>query len=36
VVLRRTECHLVGQGQITLGCERHAESAPLVAFSVRV
>lgn len=35
VVLRRTECHLVGQGQITLGCERDAESAPLVVFSVR-
>jgi adenylate cyclase len=35
VVLRRTECHLVGQGQITLGCERDAVSAPLVAFSVK-
>jgi adenylate cyclase len=35
VVLRRTECHLVGQGQITLGCARDAESAPVVAFSVR-
>jgi class 3 adenylate cyclase len=34
VVLRRTECHLVGQGQITLGCGRDAESAPLVLFSV--
>lgn len=35
VILRRTECYLVGQGQITLGCERDAESAPLVAFSVK-
>jgi adenylate cyclase len=35
VVLRRTECYLVGQGQIALGCERDAESAPLVAFSVK-
>jgi hypothetical protein len=35
VVLRRTECHLVGQGQITLGCAREAESVPLVVFSVK-
>ena len=35
VVLRRTECYLVGSGQIALGCERDAESAPLVVFSVR-
>ena len=35
VVLRRTECYLVGQGQITLGCDRHSESAPQVQFSVR-
>ena len=35
VILRRTECYLVGQGQITLGCERDAESAPLVMFSVK-
>ena len=34
VVLRRTECYLVGQGQIALGCDRHAEAAPLVIFSV--
>lgn len=34
VVLRRTECYLVGHGQITLGCDRHADSAPLVLFSV--
>ncbi len=34
VVLRRTECYLVGHGQITLGCDRHADNAPLVLFSV--
>jgi class 3 adenylate cyclase len=34
VILRRTECYLVGHGQITLGCDRHAENAPLVLFSV--
>ncbi|HEY8051054.1 MAG TPA: adenylate/guanylate cyclase domain-containing protein [Ramlibacter sp.] len=35
VVLRRTECYLVGQGQISLGCEREAEDAPIVRFNVR-
>lgn len=35
VVLRRTECYLVGQGQISLGCERDAEEAPVVTFSVK-
>ncbi len=35
VVLRRTECYLVGQGQISLGCEREAEKAPIVHFSVK-
>lgn len=35
LVLRRTECYLVGQGQIALGCERESEGAPTVAFSVR-
>jgi class 3 adenylate cyclase len=35
VVLRRTECYLVGQGQISLGCERGAEAAPMVRFNVR-
>jgi adenylate cyclase len=34
VVLRRTECYLVGQGQISLGCDRNAEAAPIAAFSV--
>jgi class 3 adenylate cyclase len=36
VVLRRTECFLVGQGQIALGCERDAENAPLVFYAVKV
>jgi adenylate cyclase len=35
VVLRRTECYLVGQGLIALGCERDAEDAPIVQFSIR-
>lgn len=35
VVLRRTECYLVGQGQIALGCDRNADSVPLVQFSVK-
>jgi adenylate cyclase len=34
LVLRRTECFLVGHGVITLGCEREAESAPKVEFTV--
>lgn len=34
VVLRRTECYLVGQGQISLGCDRNAEAAPLASFVV--
>ncbi|MFM9880409.1 MAG: adenylate/guanylate cyclase domain-containing protein [Burkholderiaceae bacterium] len=34
VVLRRTECYLVGLGQIVLGCERDAEAAPLIDFRV--
>jgi class 3 adenylate cyclase len=34
VVLRRTECYLVGQGQIALGCDRTAEAAPLASFVV--
>jgi adenylate cyclase len=35
VVLRRTDCYLVGQGQFALGCEREAEGAPVVQFNVR-
>lgn len=35
VVLRRTECYLVGSGQIALGCERDAPDAPVVRFNVR-
>ena len=34
VVLRRTECYLVGHGQIALGCDRNAEAAPLASFSI--
>lgn len=34
VVLRRTECYLVGQGQIALGCDRNAEAAPIATFAV--
>ena len=33
VVLRRTECYLVGNGQISAGCERK-EGSPLVSFLV--
>lgn len=33
VALRRTECFLVGQGEIALGCER-AAGAPIVRFGV--
>ncbi|NML45899.1 adenylate/guanylate cyclase domain-containing protein [Ramlibacter sp. G-1-2-2] len=36
VVLRRTECYLVGSGQIALGCDRHADDAPLASFAVTV
>lgn len=35
VVLRRTDCYLVGQGQMALGCERDAEEAPIIHFNVR-
>ena len=34
VVLRRTECYLIGQGQIALGCDRNADAAPIATFSV--
>ncbi|MGZ5269746.1 MAG: adenylate/guanylate cyclase domain-containing protein [Ramlibacter sp.] len=34
IVLRRTECYLVGQGLITLGCDRDSDSAPRVEFTV--
>lgn len=34
VALRRTECFLVGYGQISLGCGIDADKAPLVAFEV--
>ncbi|MES2412425.1 MAG: adenylate/guanylate cyclase domain-containing protein [Pseudomonadota bacterium] len=35
VVLRRTECYLVGSGHVVPGCERADENAPLIAFSVK-
>jgi hypothetical protein len=35
VVLRRTECYLVGNGQIALGCDREADDAPLATFAVK-
>lgn len=35
VTLRRTECFLVGYGQLSLGCEIDADKAPLIAFEVR-
>jgi len=35
VVLRRTECTLVGSGQFVLGCAREDEDAPLIAFSIK-
>ena len=34
IVLRRTECYLVGQGLITLGCGLDAERAPQVEFNI--
>ncbi len=35
VVLRRTECYLVGNGLITLGCDRASEDAPVATFNVK-
>jgi len=34
VALRRTECYLVGRGQLSLGCKIDADKAPLVEFDV--
>ncbi|HZY19304.1 MAG TPA: adenylate/guanylate cyclase domain-containing protein [Ramlibacter sp.] len=34
LVLRRTECWLVGQGLITLGCGREVSDAPVVTFRI--
>jgi adenylate cyclase len=34
VVLRRTDCYLVGHGQIALGCDRSAAAAPIASFAV--
>lgn len=35
LVLRRTDCVLVGEGEISLGCERGAPDAAVLSFSVR-
>ncbi len=35
IVLRRTDCVLVGEGEISLGCERTADKAAIVRFSVQ-
>lgn len=35
MVLRRTECYLVGAGTIVLGCAREDDNAPLIAFGVK-
>ena len=35
VILRRTECYLVGSGQIVPGCDRTDENAPVITFSIR-
>lgn len=35
LVLRRTDCVLVGEGDISLGCERTADKAAIVHFSVQ-
>jgi adenylate cyclase len=35
LVLRRTECYLVGSGQFALGCDRESEDAPLASFAIR-
>lgn len=34
VVLRRTECYLVGQGLIAFGCDRNADAAPIATFAI--
>jgi adenylate cyclase len=35
LVLRRTDCVLVGEGEISLGCEKSAADAAVLSFSVR-
>ena len=35
VVLRRTECFLVGSGLIVPGCERGDDKAPLISYSIK-
>jgi adenylate cyclase len=35
LVLRRTDCVLVGEGEISLGCERTAPDAAIISFNIR-
>ncbi|MDB5967042.1 MAG: adenylate/guanylate cyclase protein [Polaromonas sp.] len=35
VVLRRTECYLVGSGHIVPGCGRAEDNAPVISFSIK-
>jgi adenylate cyclase len=35
LVLRRTDCVLVGEGEISLGCERTAPDAAVISFAIR-
>lgn len=35
VVLRRTECFLVGSGLIVAGCDRNDDAAPLIAYCIK-
>lgn len=35
IMLRRTECYLVGRGEIFLGCERGPDSPPPVQFAIK-
>lgn len=35
VVLRRTECYLVGSGQIVPGCDNSHHAAPLISFAIQ-
>jgi adenylate cyclase len=35
LVLRRTECVLVGVGELSLGCSREADLAPRVTYAIK-
>jgi len=35
LVLRRTECHLIGTGVIVPGCERSEPDAPCILFAIK-